>query len=277
MRAAPFSRPTLVTASEMLERHTQAAFDQMVLRLALDGELPAGAGISVAKKCSQVGRILVARADSVIDTITGSMTLGEAVVREAIMLIDPSVETPAQTAFLRGLSRDGFVVEYDERGRKPTLRAALPAEVDLPAADDEVHELLKLCQFATPKGHLDQAIDAHTRGDWAACNAQLRTFLESLFDEFASRIDPARAAQLPNSDNRRAMLAERGFLATDRNEWSGDGKNFVNGLFRMLHTSGSHPGLSDEDHSTFRLHIVLITARMFLRRFHNPLWASALE
>jgi hypothetical protein len=34
----------------------------------------------------------------------------------------------------------------------------------------------------------------------------------------------------------------------------------------MLHTDGSHPGLSDEDHSTFRLHIVLVTARTFLRR-----------
>lgn len=35
---------------------------------------------------------------------------------------------------------------------------------------------------------------------------------------------------------------------------------------QMLHTEGAHPGLSDEDHSTFRLHIVLVTARIFLRR-----------
>lgn len=241
MRATPFSRPTLVAASEMLERHTQAAFDQMVLRLTLDNELPVGAGISVAKKCGQLGRILVQRASFVIDTIVGSMTLGEAVVREAILLINPSFEGPAQTAFLRGLSRDSFTVEFDERGGNPTLRAALPEEVDLPATDDEVHELLKLHQFATSKGHLDQAIEAHTRGDWAACNAQLRTFLESLFDELAGRIDPARAAQLPNPDNRRALLAEHGFLAADRNEWSGDGKSFINGLFKMLHTHGSHP------------------------------------
>jgi hypothetical protein len=34
----------------------------------------------------------------------------------------------------------------------------------------------------------------------------------------------------------------------------------------MLHTHGSHSGLSDEDHSTFRLHLVRVTARTFLRR-----------
>lgn len=64
------------------------------------------------------------------------------------------------------------------------------------------------------------------------------------------------------------MLAEPaiGFLAVDRNEWTQDGKNYFNGLFKMLHTDGSHPGLSDEDHCTFRLHIVLVTARTFLRR-----------
>ena len=36
----------------------------------------------------------------------------------------------------------------------------------------------------------------------------------------------------------------------------------------MLHTERSHPGLSDEDHCTFRLHVVLVTARTFLRRLH---------
>jgi len=270
MRPTPFTRPTLVAATEMLEGHTQASFDQMTLRLGLENEVSAGAGISVAKKCGQLGRLVVQREAAVIDTLQGRMTLGEAVVREAVLLVSPSFEAPVQTAFLRGLARDGFVVEFDDRRKNPTLRAALPEEVDLPATDDEVHELLKIYQFVTPKGHLEQAIDAHTRGDWAACNAQLRTFLESLFDDLACRVDPTRAAQLPSSENRRALLADRGFLTTDRNEWTADGKNFVNGLFKMLHTDGSHPGLSDEDHATFRLHVVLVTARTFLRRFHNP-------
>ncbi|WP_219821456.1 hypothetical protein [Xanthomonas hortorum] len=158
---------------------------------------------------------------------------------------------------------------WDDHGRNPSIRAALPDEVQLPEADDEVHRLLKSFGFATPLGHLDQAVEAHTRGDWAACNSQLRTFFESLFDDIARNICPEEATQRPSSENRRALLAEIGFLAADRNEWTQDGKNYINGLFKMLHTEGSHPGLSDEDHSTFRLHVVLVTARTFLRRLSN--------
>ena len=58
-------------------------------------------------------------------------------------------------------------------------------------------------------------------------------------------------------------------LSKDRNEWTADGRNFLNGLFKMLHTDGSHPGLSDEDHSTFRLHLALITGQALLRRLSN--------
>lgn len=269
MRPTPFTRPTLLAAVELLERHTQASFDQMTLRLGMENEVSDGSGISVGKKVGQLGRIVVQRASETIHTVEGTMTLGEAVVREALPLLNPRFEEKKQTAFLRGLARDGYAIEVSDNGKDVRLRAALPEEIDLPASDNEVHELLRLYQFQVPKGHLDQAVEAHTRGDWAACNAQLRTFLESLFDHLAFKIAPTKASALPSSENRRAMLAQDGFLATDRNEWTADGKNYINGLFKMLHTDGSHPGLSDEDHSTFRLHVVLVTARTFLRRYHN--------
>lgn len=120
-----------------------------------------------------------------------------------------------------------------------------------------------------PLGHLDQAIDAHTRGDWAAANSQIRTYLEGLISEIASNIDLQKATELSSSENHRAWLAGQGFLSISRNEWTSDGKNYLNGLFKMLHTDGSHPGLSDEDHSTFRLHLGLITGRVLLRRLNN--------
>ena len=266
MRTLPFTRPTIVAAVELLEGHSQARFNQMVLRLGQENEISSDSALSVAKKCDLVGRIVVQRPAAVVDTTDGRVTLAEAVVREAVHLARPNSDLPEQTAFARGLARDGYVLSWDEHGGKAVLRAALPDELNLPATDDEVHQLLKALQFATPLGHLDQAIEAHTRGDWAAANGQLRTFLESLFDEIARNIRPADALRLPSSENRRALLAEIGFLVTDRNEWTQDGKNFLNGMFKMLHTEGSHPGLSDEDHCTFRLHLVLVTARTFLRR-----------
>ena len=45
----------------------------------------------------------------------------------------------------------------------------------------------------------------------------------------------------------------------------------------MLHTDGSHPGLSDEEHSTFRLHIVLVTAPTFLRRLRPQDHVTAIK
>ncbi|MER2537480.1 MAG: hypothetical protein ABTQ31_20210 [Rhizobiaceae bacterium] len=266
MRSAPFTRPTLVAAVELLEQHSQARFNQMVLRLGLEDEISSSTSLSVAHKCALLGRIVVQRAEAVLDTLDGSMTLGEAVIRQAAQLAQQDATHALQTAFARGLARDGYVLAWDDYGRDASIRAALPGEIQLPQTDDEVHQLLKSFGFTTPLGHLDQSVEAHTRGDWAACNSQLRTFLESLFDDIARNVRPQEAAHRPSSENRRALLAEIGFLATDRNEWTQDGKNYVNGLFKMLHTEGSHPGLSDEDHSTFRLHVVLVTARTFLRR-----------
>ena len=267
MRAEPFTRPTIIAAVEALESHVQAKFDQMILRLGLEEDIPQGAGVSVGKKCAMLGREVLRRPAQVVQTVDGNVTLAEAVVREAVKVLFEGAHLPHHEHLLRGLARDGYVVVWPEhRGGVPTLRAALPGEVDLPAADDEVHGLLTGFGFVTPLGHLDQAIEAHTRGDWAAANGQARTFMESLFDDISRHVRPEEAARRPTAENRRALLAELGFLSDPRKEWTSDGKNYLNGLFKMLHTEGAHPGLSDEDHSTFRLHVVLVTARVFLRR-----------
>jgi len=270
MKSHPFTSPTIVEAVEFLgETLTQAKFDQLAIRLGLDDEIPQGPGKSVAAKSALLARLVNQRATQVVSTLDGPVTLAEAAVREAVQVTARQHETSTQGRFLRGLALDGYVVSWDEDSREPLLRAALPGEVDLPAADDEVHQLLKQFGFRVPLGHLDQAIDAHTRGDWAAANSQIRSFLEGLLDDIALHIDSQEAAGLASSENRRAWLTERGFLSTNRNEWTNDGKNYLNGLFKMLHTDGSHPGLSDEDHSTFRLHLGLITGRTLLRRLND--------
>jgi len=165
--------------------------------------------------------------------------------------------------FIRSLARDGYSIDENRE-----IRRDLPAVADLPAADDEVHTLLRKYNLATPLGHFDQAVDAHARGDWAAANGQLRTFCESLFDEIALLLDQANAPTTMAGETRRQLLANLAvpFLSRSLGEWSDDGKNFVNGLFKRLHPQGNHPGLSDEEDCTFRLHIVLIVARLFLRR-----------
>lgn len=265
MREKPFSRPTIIAASELLEVCTQASFDAVVLRLTLEQAVPAGPSISVAKKCGLLARAILSNPTAIIQTLDGPQNLTETLIREAIAKCSKSLDAPLEIRLRRGLALDGFVPFWDIGEQRYTIIAALPSIVAFTGASDEVHSLIADLAFTTPSGHLMQAIDAHARGDWAAANSQIRTFFESLLDEIAFRlqIDPNR--QL-TSENRRAALGSLGFLSQQRNEWSTDGKNYVNGLFRMLHTEGSHPGLSDEEHCTFRLQTALVTARMFLRR-----------
>jgi hypothetical protein len=169
----------------------------------------------------------------------------------------------AGNQLVHALERAGFVL-----GENHDLRRALPAILDLPAADDEVHILLNRHNLAVPQGHLDQAIGAHTRGEWAAANGQIRSFLESLLDEAAYLLDANAPRGQNQHEARRQRLANLAvpFLSRDLNEWNDDGRGFVNGLFRRLSPQGAHPGLSDEEDSTFRLHLVLLVARLLLGR-----------
>ncbi len=59
------------------------------------------------------------------------------------------------------------------------------------------------------------------------------------------------------------------FLLTEYNEWNINNQKpqYVQGLMSRMHPHGGHPGLSEEEDAAFRLHISLVTGRLFLRRF----------
>lgn len=274
---ARFSRSTLVAACETLESHTQASFNQMVIRLELENDIPQSTSMSVKKKCVQLATIVLERGAMEIETLAGRMSLGEAVVREVIAKLRNDSAWPPQAKFEQALSRDGYSLVWDKERRPwnsdaaPKLVPAMPVELGGQEAEDEIRSLLGKMVFATSLGHLDQALDAHTRGNWASANGQLRTFLESLVEEIACFIGVDNAETV-TPENHRADLADAGFLSCERKEWTADGKNYLNGLFKMLHSEGSHAGLSDAEHSTFRLHVVLVTARMLLRRLQSSGW-----
>lgn len=173
-------------------------------------------------------------------------------------------KTPAMETFVHVLDMDGYVVTDG------MLRRTLPTDIGLPEAESELMQLMARYGLDTPKGHLQQALDAHARGNWAGANGQIRTFFDALLDEIAERVDPS-AATLATGQPRRAKLASRGFLSVSLNEWGDDGRGFINGLAKRLHPAGPHPGLSDEDDSTFRLHTVLLTTTLLLRRLDRGL------
>jgi hypothetical protein len=131
----------------------------------------------------------------------------------------------------------------------------------LPTVQSEVDRLLEKHGLNVPKGQLEQAIDAHARGNWAGANGQFRPFFEGLLDEIAARLAPPAGEPL-------RRLAAIGFLSRDLNE-----RDFIYGLMKRLHPEGPHPGLSGGEDSTFRFHVVLLTARLLLTRFDT--WGTA--
>jgi hypothetical protein len=262
-----FSRRTVLAATDVLAGWSHTDIDRFLLEFGLEETVR---GNSRADRANALGRQLIRSPD---ETSEDGENLTDAIIKQ---LVGHAIGRSAHgyprefnfdtfrttyPALYRGLERDCFTVEDGQ------LRRALPVELDLPIADDEVHALLDRYGFAVSEGHLDQGIAAHARGDWAAANAQFRPFIESLFDAIAEHL--ANGAALPPAGHlRRQWLANRNppFFLAELNEWDGQGTGFFNGFFRRLHPHGAHPGLSDEEDSTFRLHLVLLVARNLLRR-----------
>ena len=254
----PFSRSVILEACNFFKSVIgyHGDFEDLVLLWELD-QLDARNGQALHERFRNLFRFLRDNPDTRRD----ERLLTDLVVEEAARRV-PAQRGRWGKTFVRALERAGYLIEDGQ------LRRTLPEALDLPVADDEVHSLLNRHDLTTPLGHLDQAITAHGRGDWAAANAQSRSFLESLLDEAAYRLVQNPPQGQNQGEARREALAnlQPPFLSVDLNEWGNQGKNLVNGVFKRLHPQGAHPGLSDDEDSTFRLHMVMLLGRLFLRR-----------
>ena len=263
-----FSRRTIFAAIDVLDsKLTQAETSRFLLKAgpeihnAIKGE-----EVSIRKRMNHLYQFVVNHPDHSTDDGPLEMVI----VEKAVALIQKHCEwyvdlessdlPPEMQTFRRVLQQDGFDIADG------SLRSTLPKDIEMPSIESELVRLLEAHGFSTAKGHLDQAFDAHTRGNWAGANSQIRTFLDALFDEIAGKLDP-NARTLKSGQARRAKLAKLEFFSISLNEWDDDGNGFINGLIRRLHPEGAHPGLSSEDDSTFRMHLVLLTAMLFLRRY----------
>lgn len=267
--ASQFSRRTVIAAIDLIESvSSQAKISSFLIELGQDvySQVRDERTASASTRMNDLKKFVDANPTCQVD---GGVL--EAVMVEKAVSLLPSEEpqrpwsppialSPRMEQFTRALEQDGFSV------RDGKLLRTLPATMELPEAEDEIFRLLEKHGFRLAKGHLDQAFANHADGNWAAANSQIRSFLDGLLDEIAERVDLS-AATLASGQPRRTKLAAAGFLSRDLNEWDDKGLGFVNGLVKRLHPHGAHPGLSDQDDSTFRLHIVLLTARLFLSRF----------
>lgn len=174
----------------------------------------------------------------------------------------------AYPQLFNSLKRDGYTI------RNMTVTKLLPNEIEEAKTENELMRLVDKFNFNVSKGHLEQAIDNHSHGNWAGANAQFRTFTESLLIEISNKLVPSRnctsAGDALQWLSTQSVLSPV-FLSEHLNEVRHAGCNypFVNGLWKRLHPHGSHPGLSDEEDSTFRYHITIVFARYLLDRLET--------
>lgn len=278
-----FNNMTIVAASQVIElMHTQAAFTSLATEWGVVDRCGTG---SVLSKVNAVAQIAIRECPSVY-TLAGLVPMDRAMIELALTADASTRESDVWTKLVAGLRLDGFEVCEDEietgktsifdepvTATKCVLRRMLPDDVpqtDTREAQSELVALLERHEFAVSKGHLDQAIAAFARGDWAASNSQLRSLFEDCLNAIAGRLGCDATL---NTQDRRRYLGELDppFLFGDYNEWDANTQKpqYVQGLWSRLHPQGSHPGLSEQDDCTFRMQIVMISTRLFMRRFDN--------
>ncbi len=261
---AQFSRITTIEAIGSLDYLPHAEIGRLLLKFGLEEVASKNLG-SKTSRLNALIKYLIDNPDKK-GPFGGNLNfelIEELIERRLSDYPTPSIEEQLPE-LVNSLKRDGYLI------RDGRLKTALPENIQLTEKENELDLLLEKFGFATAKGHLEQAISAHTRSDWASANAQLRSFMESLFDSIAKRLtDDKKGLPLSGYQKSCELLAKLNppFLLSTLNEWVASGKGgFLQGLWRRLHPQGSHPGLSDEEDSTFRLHLVILTASYYLKR-----------
>lgn len=276
-----FNRMTIVAAAEVVaEFNNHSDMEVLEVQWGISGRCR---GSSKPARIADLARIA---ADELIDvmTVNGLMPIGRALVEAAILAPEHVKATLAWKKLIAGLRFDGYEIveeraenlainQWGSRQTETTARLVRMLPSDLPGldfreAESEVELLLSRHGFTIAHGHLQQAVSAFSRGEWASANGALRNFYESYLNEIAAALGYEGA---DDSKAKRDFLGtlQPPFLLADYNEWNANNQKpqYVQGLMSRMHPHGGHPGLSEEEDATFRLQISLVTARLFLRRF----------
>jgi hypothetical protein len=267
-----FSPMTIHNLIETLSGTPVLKYESGIIDFELRFKLPVNDRDYVKDRRSSIKRYLIENQNSIKGPYGGNIILE--IIEEFLENFDVSeyyegyTDSPAFRNLNRSLKQDGYIIKkYDDHFE---IRKMIPEEIDIVSKMTELEELLVKHNFITTKGHFTQAMSAYNRSEWSGTNGQLRTFVESLFDEIAGKLGVIGNS----SDARRTGLSTTNppFFAPcaptgSKNEWGSNG--FVNGFWKRLHTGGSHPGPSDEDDCNFRLHLVMLTANYFMKQFDN--------
>ncbi|WP_134642960.1 hypothetical protein [Ammonifex thiophilus] len=152
-------------------------------------------------------------------------------------LPDPSAD------LVWALRREGYEVKGSDIIPLGSAAALLP---ELKVA---LESKLVRAGLTTALAHLDEATDTLAQGQYGACAAAVRSFLQDVFDQWALRMNPSAGRRNPGGDRRR-WLEKQGFLPPKE-------AALVKAFFEWLHQAGPHPGKPSESEAKAKFHIAL--------------------
>lgn len=248
-----FSRRTILKLVEALNFNTHDEVERFALEFELEAIV---SGEWINQKKTSISRHLIAHGNE-------KSSSGAPLVVDVVEYLLREASSNSDFSALRNcLASDGY--ELTDR----SVRQSLPQAIPLTESENKLLAILKARGLRVAIGHYEQALAAHGRGDWAATNAQLRSFVEEFFNQSHVLLN---AGTGQSTQQRKQDLASSGFFISQYNEFFGNGTGFVEGFWKRLHPHGSHPGLSESADSTFRLHMVLLVLHHYAERLDEKL------
>lgn len=259
-----FSRATLVDVFSLFSRESHTYLDKFFFKYGIDQHI---SGTTKDAKVMDVVRYLDNN-PSAVGILGGNMAyemvseILDSYIKNSYIYDEETGEFRDFSNLKRLLMKDGYEI------RDGQLVRMVDSTIDYVENEGLLLKLLKKYNLNTAEGHYNQAIAAFTRGDWAACNSQLRSFVEELFNKLAEDIT---GNTFNDSHQARIALSQSTpkLFFPELNEWKNNGQGYFETFWRRLHPQGSHPGLSDEYDSMFRLNIVQISMLEILRRYDD--------
>lgn len=250
-----FSRKTIIEMVNALNLKTHEEIERFALEFVLEDKV---SGEYVKAKCTSISKYIILNSDSLGPN--GANICIEIIEHIIAQYSDMEPFEVVYSELINLLDKDGYDLTSISIVKK------LPSEIPVVEQENELIRILDELNFPVSKGHYEQAISCHARGEWAAANSQLRSFVEDFFNMAQTIVIPG---EYSSSHAKKEALAHAGFFNNTYNEFCFNGQGFVEGFWKRLHPEGSHPGLSEQDDSTFRLHLVILVMNHYIRRLYN--------
>lgn len=274
-----FSKQLLVDIVNMFP-NTHADLDKYLIKFDLDDKIDFIGVDSISKKHVKIIKYLIEN-QGIKDNFKNDIVLNIVEDRIINVLLNNGYyysfdldrqEFNEYPKLYRYLRFDGYDIDFENN----KLICSLPEDINATDKEDNIIVALNNYDFATTKGHLEQAKASYLGGNYAALNGQLRTYTESLFMEMAKFIKIAENTNSnisninpSNATTAMQVLAKcsKPVLSSSLNEWDGQNTGYIQGFWKRLHPEGCHPGLPNIDEVLFRFQLVILNTSNLLNRF----------